>query len=378
MDSLNARQTRRLRLRAHRMLVGPDGDGASGPTTPAQVLAAVCGVQAQDLPAGLLSMRARSTGLGAAGIGRARQEERTIAWTWCLRGTLHLVSAADANWLVPLLGPSFIAGDRRRFQQLGWDEQKATSGLRLVSEALQKVGALTRAEIVHLLKENNLPSEGQAPVHLLYRAALEGLLCAGPNRGKEPTYVLWESWLGELQPRPFEEALSELARRYLQAYAPAGPEDLASWSGLKLGEARQAWQIIAEQLVQVQAAGKPAWLLKSQLPWLEDVLAEGNKAAAHVRLLPRFDTYLLGYASRDLAVDPAYARRIHPGGGILNAALLVDGQARGTWKIQQRRGRLEVQVESFEPLSDALLPLVEAEASDVGRFLGVEAVLVIH
>jgi hypothetical protein len=360
------------------MLVGPDGDGASGPTTPAQVLVAICGVQAQDLPAGLLSMRARSTGLGAAGIGRARQEERTIAWTWCLRGTLHLVSAADANWLVPLLGPSFIAGDRRRFQQLGWDEQKATSGLRLVSEALQKVGALTRAEIVHLLKENNLPSEGQAPVHLLYRAALEGLLCAGPNRGKEPTYVLWESWLGELQPRPFEEALSELARRYLQAYAPAGPEDLASWSGLKLGEARQAWQIIAEQLVQVQAAGKPAWLLKSQLPWLEDVLAEGNKAAAHVRLLPRFDTYLLGYASRDLAVDPAYARRIHPGGGILNAALLVDGQARGTWKIQQRRGRLEVQVESFEPLSDALLPLVEAEASDVGRFLGVEAVLVIH
>jgi DNA glycosylase AlkZ-like len=373
MDSLNAQQTRRLRLRAQRMLAGT----VDRPTTPAQVLAAVCGVQAQDLPAGLLSMRARSTGLSAAEIERARQEGHTIAWTWCLRGTLHLVSTADANWLVPLMGPSFIAGDRRRFQQLGWDEPKAISGLRLVSEALQRHGALTRAEIIHLLKENNLPSEGQAPVHLLYRAALEGLLCAGPNRGKEPTYVLWKSWLGELQHRPFEEALSELARRYLQAYAPAGPEDLASWSGLKLGEARQAWQLIAGQLVQVQAAGKPAWLLKSQLPWLEDVLAQQGKKAEQVRLLPRFDTYLLGYAGRDLAVDPAYARRIHPGGGILNAALLVDGQALGTWKTQRRRGRLEVQVEPFEPLANALLPLIEAEVADVGRFLGVDAALVI-
>lgn len=371
MASLNAHQTRRLRLRAQRLLAGKAGS----PTTPVQILNEVCSVQAQDLPAGLLSMRARSTGLSAAEIEQARQEERTIAWMWCLRGTLHLVTAEDAGWLVPLLGPAFIAGDRRRFQQLGWNEQKAADGLRLVQEALQREGALTRAEIIHLLKENDLPSEGQAPVHLLYRAALVGMLCAGPNRGKEPTYVLWESWLGKPRPRPHQEALAELARRYLQAYAPASPQDLASWSGLKLGEARQAWGLISGQLVQVEAAGNPAWLLESQLAWLEETLAERGETAPQVSLLPRFDTYLLGYASRDLAVDPAYARRIHPGGGIINAALLVDGQARGTWKIQQRRGGLEVQVEPFEPLAEALLPGVEAEAADVGRFLGMEAVL---
>jgi hypothetical protein len=371
MTVLNAHQTRRLRLKAQRLLASQ----ADLPTTSAQALAAICGVQAQDLPAGLLSVRARSTGLTALQIEQARQEERSIAWTWCLRGTLHLVTAEDASWLVPLLGPAFIAGDRRRFQQLGWDEPKAVKGLRLVQEALQREGAMTRAEIIHLLKENDLPSEGQAPVHLLYRAALEGMLCAGPNRGKEPTYVLWESWLGKPQPRPRQEALAELARRYLQAYAPAGPEDLAGWSGLKLGEARQAWGLIAGQLVEVEAAGKPAWLLKSQLSWLEETLAEGDETAPQVSLLPRFDTYLLGYASRELAVDPAYARRIHPGGGIINAALLVDGQALGIWKVQRRRGRLEVQVEPFAPLAQALLPGVAAEAADVGRFLGIEAVL---
>ena len=376
MMRLNAQQTRRLRLRAQRLSPGQAGPSAA----PAQVLGEVCGVQAQDLPAGLLSMRARSTSLIALEIEQAQQGRKgspSIAWVWCMRGTLHLVAAEDAGWLVPLLGPAFIAGDRRRLQQLGWDEQKAAIGLRLVREALQEGGALTRAEIITLLKEEGLPSEGQAPVHLLYRAALEGMLCAGPNRGKEPTYVAWESWLGKPQAQPRQEALAELARRYLQAYAPAGPEDLASWSGLKLGEARQAWQLISGESLQVEAAGKPAWLLKSQMPGLEEVLAEGSKTTAHVRLLPRFDTYLLGHTSRNLTVDPAYARRIHPGGGILNAALLVDGQARGTWKIQRRRGRLEIQVEPFESLTEELLPLIEAEASDVGRFLGMEAVLIV-
>ncbi len=375
MMRLNAQQTRRLQLRAQRLSRGQAGPS----TTPAQVLGEVCGVQAQDLPAGLLSMRARSTSLTAFEIEQARQGRKgspSIAWIWCMRGTLHLVAAEDAGWLVPLLGPRFIAGDRRRSQQLGWDKQKAAAGLRLVREALQESGALTRAEIITLLKEEGLPSEGQAPVHLLYRAALEGMLCAGPNRGKEPTYVAWESWLGKPRPRPRQEALAELARRYLQAYAPAGPEDLASWSGLKLGEARQAWQLNAGQLVEVEAAGSPAWLLKSQLPWLEELEA-GDDTPPQVRLTPRFDTYLLGYASRELAVEAAHARRIHPGGGIINAALLVDGQAQGTWKIQRQRGRLEVQVEPFEDLAEELLPGIEAEAADVGRFLGEEAVLIV-
>ncbi len=207
-------------------------------------------------------------------------------------------------------------------------------------------------------------------MHLLYRAALEGMLCAGPNRGRQPTYVLWESWLGQPRPRPRSEGLAELARRYLQAYAPAAARDLASWSGLKLGEARQAWQLIAGECVPVQAAGKPSWLLQSQLPWLEEVLAEGSQTVPQVRLLPRFDTYLLGYASRELAVDPAYARRIHPGGGILNAALLVDGQAQGAWQVRRRRNRLEVQVEPFVPLADGLLPLIEARGERRGAIPG--------
>jgi hypothetical protein len=222
-----------------------------------------------------------------------------------------------------------------------------------------------------LLKTNGLPFEGQATVHLIYQAILEGIICIGPDRDKKSTYVLIDSWIGKQQPLPRQEALVKLALRYLAAYGPAGPVDFSSWSGLKVNEAREAWQLADDRLVQVKAAGQPAWLLMSQLPWLE----EPFDSSPIVRLLPRFDTYLLGYANRDLAVNPAYTRRINAGGGMISPVMLVDGQAQGTWKTKQRRSRLEVMIEPFESLDKGLLPLIEAEVADIGRFLGEDAIL---
>lgn len=364
---LSGDQARMLRLRAQR-LVPQD---ARTPASAAQVVSDVCGVQAQDLPAAELSIRARSAGLTAALVVEERQEKRSIAWTWCMRGTLHLVAAEDAAWLVPLLGPAFIAADRRRMSQLGWDEERTAAGIQLLAEALAESGGMTRQEIIRLLEASDLPSEGQAPVHLLYRAALEGRLCAGPDRGKKPTYVRFEDWLGKLTPLPRQAALGNIARRYLAAYAPARPEDLASWSGLKLSETRQAWKLIDDELAKVGVDGQPAWMLKIQLPWLD----ESPPSTPIVRLLPRYDTYLLGYAGRELAVEPAYARRVHPGGGVVKAVLLVDGQALGTWRTSWRKGRLEVVFEQFVALPDELRPLIEAEVADLGHFLGEEVVL---
>jgi hypothetical protein len=264
-----------------------------------------------------------------------------------------------------------IAGGQRRMAELGWDEARTKAGLGLLLTALSDQPGLTRQEIAAQLRTARLPYEGQATVHLLYRAAVEGLLCAGPEREKKPTYVRWENWTGPLAPRARPEALARLARRYLAAYAPAGPKDLAAWSGLPVGEARQAWDLIADKLVEIHPGGDTFWMLKDQLPWLDEI----DQAEPVVRLLPRFDTYLLGYASRDLAVDLAYAKRIHPGGGILHPALLSDGRVLGTWKTVRRRTALEVAVEPFQELPGAIFPGLEAEVADLGRFLEVEAAL---
>ena len=255
--------------------------------------------------------------------------------------------------------------------ELGWDEATAARGLDLLRAALAGEQELTRAEIIQRLDQAGLPAEGQAPIHLIARAALEGWLCQGPRRGRDETYTLSERWIGELNPLPREQALGRLARRYLAAYGPATLEDFASWVKLKAADVRLGWEQLDGETVAIETGGKTLALFQDQLDGLDEWA--GFQPEPVVRLLPRFDALLLGYASRDWLVDPAYARRVHPGGGMLRATLLVDGRLAGTWKTQSLKRGLRVEVDPFEPLPDGVLPALEKEAADLGRFLGQEA-----
>ena len=369
--SLSADQTRFLRLRAQRLIELPAASAA-------RVVKDVCGVQAQELAAARLQVRARSHGLTAAHVDDARLNQRSIVWSWAMRGTLFLLAAEDYAWLQPLLGPVMIAGERSRMRQLGLDEDTAAKGARLLVDLLASQGPLTRHEIAERLRPHGIPVAGQASIHLIAHAAVQGLIIRGPDKDGEPAYVLLSDWIKPGAPLPPRDSVAELARRYLAAYAPAGPRDFAAWSGLSLTEARAGFKDIAAELVELEIAGASGsrndtgtvWMLKSQAAWLDE-----DWASAHsVRLLPRFDNYLLGYASRELALANQYAKRINAGGGIIHPTLCVDGAIQGKWTTQKERGGLKVMIEPFESLSAELHPAIAAEVADLGRFLGANTV----
>lgn len=364
--TLSNDQVRFLRLRAQHLIARPT-DNVAG------VLKELCGIQAQDAHAAALAVRVRGAGLVAADVEYARVQERSIIRMWGQRGTLHLLATEDFGWLLSLLGPIFIAGDRTRRAELGLDEDTCIQGIHAMRDILSNQGPLTRAELVEQLAIQGIRLEGQAAPHLIFRAALEGIVCLGPDRGAKPTYVLIDDWIdrGRALSLPRDAACAELARRYLAAYGPAEPDDLAAWSGLPMGEVRTAWKSIADYLVDVEVAGRPAWMLKAHLAWLDESPAQ----APVVRLLPGFDTYLLGYRSRDLVVLPQYARRINAGGGMVHPTLIVDGQAMGTWKIKRQKSSMDVVLEPFEALDPEVQPGLEAEALDIARFLGMPAIL---
>lgn len=125
----------------------------------------------------------------------------------------------------------------------------------------------------------------------------------------------------------------------MHAFAPTTAEDFASWSGLPLRDARSGWSSVRATEPSDEPAPEPP----------------------DVRLLPAFDTYLLGYRTRDFLVPPEHARRVWPGGGIVRPTVIADGRALGTWR---RRGT-RVEIEPFPGLE------IEAreEIADVRRFL---------
>jgi hypothetical protein len=368
--SLSNDQVRFLRLHAQRLT----SQSRVGVTGVVEVVKHVCGIQAQDASAASLAVRARSVELVAADVEQARVQDRTIIRTWGPRGTLHLLASDDINWILPLLGPVFVAGDRQRREELGLYEDVCALGMHIIRNVLTNHGSLTRSELFEHLANKGIHLEGQARPHLLGRAALEGLICLGPDRGTDPTYVLLNDWIGNERrghPLSEDEAYLELTHRYLSAYGIATPEDQAAWSGLPLSKIRAAWLRMADQFMEIEFDDSAAWMLKTCAAWLDELPVN----TPIVRLLPRFDIYLLGYRKRDLAVQSHYAKRINAGGGIIHPTVLVDGRVVGLWKSKREKNHMSVVVEPFDELASELYEGLEAEVTDLARFLGMPATL---
>jgi hypothetical protein len=359
-DLLSDDQIRLLRMHAQQLAVRRTYPA----TGVAQVVRDLGGAQAQEAEAAALTVRARCAGLVAADVERAQTQERSVVRTWCIRGTLHLVATEDLGWLLGLLGPIFIRSSRGRRAELGLDEATGERAIRALRDVLGKQGPLTRAEIVEQLAHRGIQLAGQTRPHLLRLAALQGIICWGPARGREPTYVLLSDWVEAGPALPPEQARAELAHRYLSAYAPAAPEDFAAWSGLSLAAARAAWQSLSSQLIEVETRAAPAWMLATQAAWLQEALPPPI-----VRLLPRYDAYLLGYRNRDLAIDAGYVKRVYPGGGLLHPALLVNGRVTGTWKIKRQGERIHVLLEPFADFAADVRPGLEEEVEELAHFL---------
>jgi hypothetical protein len=289
-------------------------------------------VQAQDVRAFPLALRARSEGLDAGAV-----DAEGVVRTWLMRGTLHLTPAEDVAWIRDLLAPRRAAATWRRLGQLGFDERSADRAVRVVEQALAD-GPLPRAAVSAALERAGLPCTGQAPVHVLGLAASRGVLV----HGRGDTVVLAADRLPAAARTPTDPE-AELARRHLASRAPARPEDFAAWSGLPLGAARAAWREL--DLVEV---GDHGWALNGHVP--DPVPSD------LVRLLPAFDELLLGWKGREHAVAPEHARAVFPGGGMLRATVTVGGRVAGTWT--------NVGVELFAPVPAEAL---DAELADVRR-----------
>ncbi len=310
-------------------------------------------VQAQDLRAARLAIRARTAGLTAADVDRALTEERSVVVEWLNRGTLHLIRAEDYAWLHALTAPPLFTGNARRLQQEGISASQAERAVEVIERALADEGPLTRLELRDRIRATGVRTEGQALVHILMLACLRGVAVRGPVVGAQQAYALVRDWLGPAGKTPDRErSLAELARRYLAGHGPASDRDLARWAGLPLRDARAGLAAIAGE-VQERADG------------LLDLVARPATAdAPPPRLLGAFEPVLLGWRSRDAILGSHEPRVIT--GGLFRPFALAGGRAVATWSIRKR----EIELQPFGRLNRADAAALEAEGAAVLRYLG--------
>ncbi len=339
----------------------------AGAHHPADVLRAIGGAQSQEPRAGRLQVRARARGMTAAAVERARLEERSILRHWVMRMTVHLFPTEDYGWLTPLYSGRILTWSRRRLAALGVTEARRDRALAQATRALDD-GPLPRSAVMDLAAGCGIEPSVQRRTHLAVQLVVGGAACIGPDAGRESMFVATRDWIGEPRRRDREDSLAELARRYFGAFAPASERDFSHWAGLPLGDCRAGIRRLAGELDERRVDGE---ILLAPSGWTARA-----PASPSVRLLPAFDTYLMGYASRAHAVDPAGERRILPGGGILRPTLCVDGRFVGLWSSKRSGGRLAIALDPFPGFDDGWRDAIAAEVADVGRFEGAEAALV--
>jgi hypothetical protein len=332
------------------MLTGPRG------RDPVAVAERLLAIQAQDPRGARLAIRARTQGVSAAHIERELTEHRTLVTSWLNRGTLHLVRSEDHAWLHCLTTPPLRAGSERRLAQEGITPDAAERSTALISRALRERGPLTRAQLRELLERNRIPVAGQALVHLLLRATLDGVCVRGPMVGRQHAYAHVAEWLPAPPPRiDRDAALAELTRRYLAGHGPASERDLARWAGLPLRDARAGLSAVAGELV----AG-PAGLVALRG-------APRARALPAPRLLGSFEPLLLGWVSRADTLGAHEARVVS--GGLFRGFAMVGGRAVAGWRLD---GRATV-LDPYEELTEDVVRALDSDGRELVAFLALGA-----
>jgi len=348
----------------------------------------MAGAQAQLLSAAQISLWPRVRDLRIAHVEEALSE-RLLVKASCMRRTLFLVPSQDLA--------IFVRGTARRAEkEIRWTRGKGVPD-RVIDAAIDAaLGALdqplrrpeiaervsralgVRTQAVHGGGWGRRTKIAAVPVgdltfpvvDLLHLAAARGVVCYGPHLGNEPTFVRADAWIPQWQDLPREQAEELLLRRYLWAFGPATAADFSMWTGITLTEAREIWARQQAGFAPVDVQGWAAAVLQEDL----DELVGAGFERPLIRLLPYFDSFLLGHKEREHLVTMQHRPKVYRAQGWIAPVVLVDGRAAAVWEHAREGNRLSVKVAKFGSISRRITAGIREEARDLGRFLGTQIV----
>jgi len=348
---------------------------------PADVAGVLCGAHAQVLSAAELSIGRRIAGATRSDVRRALWEDRTLVKTFGPRGTIHLLPAADLPMWTGALSalPSSVpvAPEGLRFTP-----DQADQVIAAIGDALAEA-ELTVDELTNVIADRVGPWAAERTIAafqgmwprwrlLTSTAAHRGMLCFGPDRGRNVTYTNPHRWLPGFRPDDGGAALRALVTRYLHAYGPATPHHFARWLNIPPRRAVVLFEQLAADLERVDLDGRAAWTLAGDTA----TPAEPHRG---VRLLPYFDAYVVAGQPREwLYPGAAWTRALTPAGQAGNhAVLLVDGVVGGVWHQRRSGRRLAITVEPLRALTAAQRRQLEEEFDLVGAVMEAVATLTV-
>ncbi|MFC4614966.1 winged helix DNA-binding domain-containing protein [Cellulomonas algicola] len=356
------------------------------------VVGHLVGLQAQNAWSPYVGLWSRVEGFTHADLGDALLDRR-LARIAVMRGTIHLVDAADALLLPGLVAPLYArdleVNTLHAAPLRSVDLAEVTAFARELVEAEPRVSTT----LGKLLAERwpHVP-----PGSLAHAARGTLPLVQVPPRGVwgrsgATTWTTTTAWFGAdavaaapdlSDPDVLAVEQERLVLRYLAAFGPASVTDVQAWSGLA-GLAAVVARL-GDRVVRFTAEPSPGKVRPREVLDLPDAPRPPADVPAPVRFLPDLDNVLLSHADRTRVVADEHRRALQSPNGVVPGTVLVDGVVAATWRVERvrvdeagarrRRERATLVVEPFGDLGARARRDVVAEAERFVTFFADDAV----
>ena len=328
-------------------------------TTPQRIVEQLAGLQAQIPRPPFIGLWTRLAQFARRDLTE-RLHDRSIVRATMMRGTIHLMTAADYLAFRPVLHAALVRGPESLFRR-----QLATLNHPQLVESGREFFARPNtfdALRKHFAAANGPDVDARAPAYLVrMHVPLVQVPTGDPwAYPASADFVLADDWLGT--PVPTAPAPShDLVRRYLAAFGPATPADAQAWSGLQ--GLRAVFEELRPELVTVRDERK------RELFDLPDAPRPDAETPAPVRFLPEYDNVVLGHKDRTRIIDDAHRPLISTANLQIRATYLVDGRVAGTWRVEKVRAAATLVLEPFGRLTKAVRAELEREVEDLLEFM---------
>lgn len=228
---------------------------------------------------------------------------------------------------------------------------------------------------------------------LIWCLAKRGALCSVGKQGSQQLYARRRAWAPELEwvardvkgkaldadseeEDVIDAANVTLVRRYLKAFGPASPQDVAHHFGSRVPRA-QAWLgALSDELLEVRCGERVLMLLEEDEDRLREEAPKPGSKPWPARLLPKFDTLLMGHADKSLLCPKDDEQSVWKKGANVEATLIDGGQLVAAYKTKATKTKATLTVTKLSGWTKRLDKALAEEADALGEHLGVKNVVV--
>ena len=309
------------------------------------------GIQMQYAPAGYIGLWSRMRDFERPMLTQALEDRSAVQGTM-MRGTIHTVSAAD-YW--PMMAGTFRLTREWFSKQV---RAMANVDMLAVASAVREELAAGPLRITELSRR--IEACGFPPRSAGWASSWVELVRVPPSgtweRRRADLYELADRWLPRREVSE-DDGIEHLIGRYLGAFGPAPPRDIASWMGLNVGQMRH---VIDRMDLREHRDASGGSLLD-----LPDAAIPDPDTPAPARFIAVWDAMLLVHARRTQVLPEEYRALIfNTKTPHSHNTFLIDGQVAGTWRFEAG----EIQLTPLRTISTSERVALDEEAHRLAAF----------